>query len=239
MTTRLNIFFLIILTACNSKPTDKTIENISADSSTIQTYQHQDSIDIQIDTIQINYQKFIQILKDSNFNCLLSPNGDTIVKSEDYYFEVEFLDIDKDGYKDIRVFIYSNTPNLCDNYLFDKRLRTFKLIDNCDLDIQKIKGTDFFYSYNRAGCADMNWESHLCKIENYKLVDYGYIYGLGCDSENGKYPQVIEIYKVNNLGNEEKVLIKKLPYQKHIKEFGDKWEFIENYWANNYKTFER
>ena len=239
MTTRLNILFLIILTACNSKSADKTIENISADSSKIQINQHQDSVDIQIDTIKINDQKFIQTLKDSNFNCLLSLQGDTIVKSEDYYFKAEFLDIDKDGYKDIRVFAFSNTPNQCDNYLFDKNLKTFKLIENCDLDIQKIKGTDFFYSYNRAGCADMNWESHLSKIENYKLLDYGYIYGQGCDFEIEKNPQVIEIYKVSNSDTDEKVLIKKLPYQKHIKEFGDKWEFIENYWTRNYKTFER
>jgi hypothetical protein len=208
MTTRLNILFLIILTACNSKSADKTIENISADSSIIQINQGQDSVDIQIDTLKINDQKFIQTLKDSSFNCLLSLQGDTIVKSEDYYFKAEFLDIDKDGYKDIRVFAFSNTPNQCDNYLFDKRLKTFKLIENCDLDIQKIKGTDFFYSYNRAGCADMNWESHLSKIENYKLVDYGYIYGKGCDFEIEKNPQVIEIYKVSNSDTDEKVLIK-------------------------------
>ncbi|MBK9673463.1 MAG: hypothetical protein IPO70_14815, partial [Bacteroidetes bacterium] len=98
MKTRLYILFLIILTACNSKPTDKTIENISADSSTIQINQRQDSVDIQIDTLNINDQKFIQTLKDSNFNCLLSLQGDTIVKSEDYYFKAEYLDIDKDGY---------------------------------------------------------------------------------------------------------------------------------------------
>ncbi len=239
MTTRLNILFLIILSACNSKSADKTIEKISADPSSIQINQRQDSVDIQIDTLKINDQKFIQTLKGSNFNCLMSLQGDTIVRSEDYYFKAEFLDIDEDGYKDIRVFAFSNTPNQCDNYLFDKKLKTFKLIENCDLDIQKIKGTKFFYSYNRAGSADMNWESHLSKIENNKLVDCGYMYGQGCDFEIEKNPQIIEIYKVSNSDTDEKILIKKLPYQKHIKEFGDKWEFIENYWTRNCKTFER
>lgn len=238
MKTRLYLLFLIIITACYSKSADKTIENIS-DSSTIQINQQQDIAYFQIDTLKINDQKFIQTLKDSNFNCLLSLQGDTIVKSEDYYFKAEFIDIDEDGYKDIRVFAFSNTPNQCDNYLFDNRLKTFKLIENCDLDIKKIKGTDFFYSYNRAGCADMNWESHLSKIEKYKLVDYGFIYGKGCDIDIEKNPQVIEIYKVSNSGTDEKILIKKLPYQKHIKEFGNKWEFIENYWTSNYNTFER
>lgn len=240
MKTQLNIIFLIILTACNAKSTDKTIENKTTDSSTIEIkVQRQDSIDIHIDTLRINNQQYIQTLKDNKFNCLLSIQGDTIVKSEDYYFEAKFLDIDEDGYKDIRVFVFSNTPNQCDNYLFDKTTHSFKLIENCDLDIQKIKGTNFFYSYNRAGCADLNWESNLSKIENYKLVNYGYIRGQGCDFEIKNNPQVIEIYKVSNSDTDEKKLIKKLPYQKHIKEFGDKWDFIKNYWATNFKTFER
>jgi hypothetical protein len=241
MKTRLYILFYIILTACNSKSADKHFENITADSSTIQTNQRQDSVVIQIDTLTINDQKFIQTLKDSNFSCLLSLNGDTIVKSEGYYFEAVFLDIDKDGYKDIRVFVFSNMPNQCYNYLFDRRLKTFKLIEHCYLDIQKIKGTDFFYSYNRVGCADMNWVSHLSKIENYKLINYGYMYGQGCDFEVEKYPQVIEIYKVihSDADNDERILVEKLPYQKHIKVFDDKWEFIENYWKRNNKTFEQ
>ncbi|MCU0421437.1 MAG: hypothetical protein MUC81_01405 [Bacteroidia bacterium] len=223
----------MILTACNSKSADKTMEIISTDSSKVQSkIQRHEPIDIKIDTLKINDQKFIQSLKDSNFNCLLSLQGDTIVKSEDYYFKAEFPDIDEDGYKDIRIFVFSNTPNQCYNYLYDKKHQTFKLIENSDLHIQKIKGTDFFYSYNRAGCADMNWESHLSKIENYKLIDYGYIYAQGCDS------QVIEIYKVNNSDTADKKLIKKLPYKKHIKEFGDKWDFIEKYWTKNYNTFE-
>ena len=106
--------------------------------------QRQDSVDIKTDTIKINDQKYIQTLKDSKFNCLLSMQGDTIVKSEEYYFEAKFLDIDEDGNKDISVFAFSNTANECDNYLFDKELRTFKLIENCDLDILKNKRNRFF-----------------------------------------------------------------------------------------------
>ncbi|WP_143106367.1 hypothetical protein [Pustulibacterium marinum] len=191
-----------------------------------------------MDTLKINGQKFIQISKGGRFNCLLSMQGDTIVKSEDYYFEFKILDIDEDGTKDIRVFAFSNTPNQCDNYLFNKKLKTFILVENCAFDIQKIKGTDFFYCYNRAGCADMNWESHLSKIENYKLVDYGYKYGQGCDFEIEKNPQIIKIYKVLNSDMYAKKLIKELSYQKHIKEFGNKWDFVANYWTKNYKMFE-
>ncbi len=227
------------MTACNSKSTDKTIEKTSAVNSTIQTkVQRQDSVDIKIDILKINNQQYIQTLKDRNFSCLLSIKGDTIVK-EDHYSEAKFLDINNDGYKDIRVFGFTNTPNQCVNYLYDKKTQTFKLIDNCYLDITKIEGTDFFYSYERGGCGDLNWESYLSKIENYRLVNYGYIHGQGCDFEIEKYPQIIEIYKVSNSDTDEKKLFKQLPYQKHIKEFRDKWTFIENYWTRSYKTFER
>jgi hypothetical protein len=199
----------------------------------------QNTSQIQVDTLVINSQYYIQILKDNRFNCLLSIKGDTIVKSEDYYFKVEFLDINEDGYKDIRVFVISNTPNQCDNYLFDLNLKIFKVIHDCLLDLKKIKGTDFFYTYNRAGCSDSNWESYLGKIENYKFINYGYIYGQGCDYETKDNLQVINIYEVDNSFNDEKKLIKKLPYQKYIKQFDEKWDFIVNYWTNNYKIFER
>ena len=239
MKTLLNILLFIILTSCNSKLSEKIIEKNLTDSSSVQsTSQIQDNVDVQFDTLNINDQNFIQTLKDGRFNCLLSIQGDTIVKPEDYYFESKLLDINEDGYKDIRVFAFSNTPNQCDNYLFDQKIKTFKIVEECYLDIKKMIGTDFFYSYNRGGCADMNWESHLSKIKNYKLVDYGYIYGKGCDFEIENNPQVIEIYKMLNSDTNEKKLMKKLPYKKHIKEFGDKWDFIEQYWAENYKAFE-
>ena len=199
MTTQLSIIFLTILTACNSKSGDRTVAKHIDGMTSKSNIQLQVTTTIHQDTITINNKYYIQTSKDDRFNCLLSMQGDTIIKSEDYYFEAKFLDIDEDGYKDIRVFAFSNTPNQCDNYLFDKTLKTFRLVENCDLDIQKIKGTDFYYSYNRAGCADMNWESYLSKVENYKLVDYGYIYGQGCDFEVKDNPQVIEIYKIDNV----------------------------------------
>lgn len=240
MKKQLGIILLIFLIACNSRTSDNTIENTQVVSSeTKSNLQQQDTAGIQIDTLLINNQQYIQKLKDDKFNCLLSMKGDTIVKSEDYYFEVKFLDIDEDGYKDIRVFVVSNTPNQCDNYLFDKKLKTFKLIENCDLDIQKIKGTQFYYSYNRGGCSDMNWESHLSKIKNNELVNYGYIYGQGCDFKIKENPQSIEIYKIIDSQKDEKKLIKSLPYLKHIYKHVDKWDFIKRYWKQNFKTFER
>lgn len=240
MKTRLTAFLLILLESCNSTWGDKQIETISSDSLTLQTeIQQQDTLDIKIDTIEINDRRSIQIRKNGRFNCLLSEQGDTIVKSTDYYLEAMFPDIDEDGYKDIRVFAFSNTPNQCDNYLFDKTTQSFRLIENCDLDIHRIKGIDFFYSYNRAGCADLNWESHLSKIENYTLVKYGYMYGQGCDVDANENPQVIDIYKVVDSEKNERTLMKSLPYVKHIPPNTSKWDFIETYWKQNIKNFER
>lgn len=240
MKKQLSIISLIFLIACNSKTSDKTIENIQGVSAeTKSKLQQEDTTDIQIDTLLINNQQYIQKLKDNRLNCLLSMKSDTIIKSANYYFKAEFLDIDEDGYKDIRVLIFSNTPNQCDNYLFDKQLKTFKLIENCDLDIQKIKGSQFYYSYNRGGCADMNWESHLSKIENNELINYGYIYGQGCDFQIKDNPQLIEIYKIIDPQKDERKLIKSLPYLKYINKHVNKLDFIEKYWKQNYKTFER
>jgi hypothetical protein len=158
--------------------------------------------------------------------------GDTVIPFENYYDYYEVLDIDKDANKDIRVFGFSNTPNQCDNYLFDRKNKRFRLIENCDLDIQLVKGTKLFYSYNPAGCASMDWESHLSRIDNFKLVNIGYMYGQGCEN-----PKTIEIYKVKSNNEENKDLISKLSYLKYIPEFGYVPKFIKNYWEKTSNKF--
>jgi hypothetical protein len=189
------------------------------------------------DTLILNHQKFVRTLKDKKLQSLTTLSGDTVLRNGVYYSNIEFVDINADGYKDIRAFVLSNTPNQCENYLYDKANKTFRQIEACDLDIQIIKGTKFYYSYNRAGCADMNWESYLSKIENFKLISLGYIYGQGCDFQVKENPQEIIIYKITNPDKNEKVLFKKLLYRQYIPKFEDKWDFIENYWKKNWKTF--
>jgi hypothetical protein len=238
MNTQLTLFLLITLIGCKSNSHDKNIENTSTDNSKIQNLtQLDDTTEFKFDTLKINKQKFVQIVKDGQFTCLLSIQGDTVVKSGNYYSNADLVDIDEDGYQDIRVYAFSNLPNQCENYLFDKIAKVFKIIENCDLDIKRLKGTDFFYSYNRAGCADLNWESHLGKIENYKLVNYGYINGKGCDFNVKDNLQVIEIYRVTNSETGKKNLVTSLPYLKNIPEPKEKLSFIEKYWMKNFKKF--
>lgn len=194
---------------------------------------------IKIDTLQVNNNSLIRKLKDNRFNCLLTLKGDTIIKSQDCYSKIIFLDINKDSYKDIRVNAFRNTPNQCDNYFYDRKSKTFNLIENCYLDIKKIKGTEFYFSYNRLGCSDLNWESYLSKIEEFKLVNYGYMNGQGCDFKAKENPQMITIYKVLDTNYENNKFIEKLPYLKQISKNDDKFNFIEKYWKQNCKGFER
>ena len=81
------------------------------------------------DTLLINTGRFIQTRdKDSiRFYCLTTINGDTIIPFADYYSHLELLDFNEDGITDIRVFTFSNTPNQCDNYLFDNKNNRFHL----------------------------------------------------------------------------------------------------------------
>lgn len=219
-------------------PNKQPVESRSGSLSNQKKEPEEDSTYIRVDTLILNGQHHIQVEKNNHFNCLLTLQGDTIVKSEDYYFEAQYPDIDGDGYNDIRVYAFSNTPNQCDNYLYNKNNNSYTRIENCDLDIQHIKGTNFYFSYSRAGCADLNWESYLSKIENFKLIPYGYIYGQGCDVDVNENPQLIDIYQIRNPETGEKTLINRLPYQKFINAKMDKLNFIEHYWQENYKRFE-
>ncbi|MDJ1500504.1 hypothetical protein [Xanthocytophaga agilis] len=184
------------------------------------------------DTITINTEKLV-LSTDVNeiFYGLTTLRGDTIIKFEEFYNDAIFPDINGDGYKDIEVEIISNNPDF-ETYLFDPKQRRFRYLENCDLALQRIKGTHYYYSYNAAGCADYNWESHLSKIVNYQLIVMGHIEGDACEPDSTK--NKISIYKVRK---EKEMLYKSLPYQKYIPKFEAKWDFIDRYWRKNYQQF--
>lgn len=92
---------------------------------------------------------------------------------------------------------------------------------------EKIGNTQYYYSYHRSGCADMNWDSY---INNYKKVKIGNISGQECDgtgTKNGPY--------INKIMGEKRKELAKLPIHtiKQYKEY--KWGFIKLYWYKNYK----
>lgn len=153
---------------------------------------------------------------------------------------LEFPDFNNDGNKDILLTYMGNNFTYY-LYLFDKTNNEFKYVEGFDRfpeAIQLKTNPKYYYSYHRASCADMSWVSDLFYIDNFKSIHIGHIYGKGCDFEVDKNPQAIEIYKINDNNEENKIMIKKLPYLKNIPNFGDKWDFIKKYWNTNYKKFD-
>jgi hypothetical protein len=151
----------------------------------------------------------------------------------------KFPDFDNDGNKDIMLTYMGNNFTYY-LYLFDKTNNEFKFVDGFDRfpDAMQLKtNPKYYYSYHRAGCADMNWVSDLFYIDNFKSIHIGHIYGQGYDFEVKENPQVIEIYKITDNKEENRKLIEKLPYLKNIPDFGDKWDYIEKYWNANYGKF--
>lgn len=187
---------------------------------------------LQRDTLLINNQSLIKYIKNNQFRTLITSSGDTIVKYDDVYSNIEFPDINEDGYKDIRVFIFSVVPNQCINFFFDKETKMYKEIRDSELDIELINGTNLYYSYNPLGCSDMSWESHLSKIEDWAEIEVGLMEFYDCnDKRDG-----IFIYKVDG---DNRKLISQLPVKKFNNNGrNNKWRFSKNYWSQNHKLFQ-
>lgn len=188
-------------------------------------------------TITNNDKSFsIQVQKINADIALLTANSkllDTI-----YYnglSGIDFVDFDKDKNTDILVSYIGNNPTK-ELYIFDPKNNDFKFIDGyikyCESTPLKTN-KQYYYSYQRAGCADQNWISDIFIIDNFKIIHLGHIYGMSCDDS----PKIIEIYKITDNNEEQRKLIEKLPYDKNITTNYDKWDFIEKYWNLNYTKF--
>ena len=187
------------------------------------------NVSYQYDTVFINHQKFIATFFHNKFSSLYSiEKKDTVIKSQDYFFRLDTLDINDDGFKDLRIFIVSNTPNDCENYFFNHSNKSFVKIENDFSDFTKIKNTPYYYSYERAGCSDDNWVSYLIKIEDFKTTEIAKMIGTGCSSADKKS---ICIFKIHDKKDS---LIANLDYTKNISHIGKKWQFIKTYWENKY-----
>jgi hypothetical protein len=170
-------------------------------------------------------------------------NGDKTIlhiKRADLYvtFEhfagLEFKDFNGDGYPDLVVNYKSNIPGRCDLMLYDKRSKQFKQVSGFPEYPASIKipNSVFYYSYHKSGCGDMDWDSDLYKIVNYKIVSVGTIAGRGC--EGSTEPQGISIFR--KAGKKEH-LVKKQPITELSKYNGNKTAFIDQYWKANYMKF--
>lgn len=172
--------------------------------------------------------------EDEDFNALVSPAGDVIIARHDYHYAPQVLDINEDGYNDLRVFVVSSTENQCENYFYQKNTGTFKRIHGVELDITKISGTPYYFSYNAVGCSDDLWESQLARLDKDTLIRIALMEGDGCES-NIELHKTVKTYRINTAGKP--VLVDKLFYARVITPVIDKWTFLERYWTKNYTRF--
>ena len=189
------------------------------------------------DTLKIDKSFYFVIQDDprSEINrnlVILNDKSDTIYKHDGFASNgFEFEDFDKDGTLDIRLNQISNTGGLSELIIFDKKTKEFRNVEDFTrfFEPTKLKKTKLWYSYHRSGCADINWDSDLFYIQNFKAVRIGNISGKGCENEpkNGIF--------INKIIGDKKVLIKEIIREEGY--YGDKWEFIEKYWNENFKKF--
>ncbi|MFI2741275.1 hypothetical protein ACG2LH_00935 [Zhouia sp. PK063] len=176
--------------------------------------------------------RFETCLKQYNLFTLKSSKGDTLYKNNNNPSEYILTDFNEDGYLDIELHFMTNVPGINELLIFDPKLKSFKEIENFSSfpAAVKIKGVDLFYSYHRSGCADSNWDSDLFYLKENKAVKIGNISGVGCtgDGETGIF--------ISKVVDDKKQLIEKLLREPGYYE--DKWDFIENYWSENYSKFE-
>jgi hypothetical protein len=175
---------------------------------------------------------FETCLKQYDLFTLKSSAGNVLYKNDNNPSEYIFKDFNEDGFLDIELHFMTNVPDVNEILIFNPESKKFIEIENFSSFPAsiKIENTDYYYSYQRSGCADSNWDSDLYFLKENKAVRIGNIHAIECENEddNGIY-----IYKVN--GENEKQL-KLIPIEK--KDFDNKWEFIEKYWTENYKKFE-
>ena len=150
------------------------------------------------------------------------------------FFKMEFKDFNGDGYPDLLVEYRSNVPGKCDLMLYDKLTKKFVQVNGFPEypTSEKIVNTPFFYSYRKSGCADLDWNSDLYKIINFKIVVAANMEGRGCENSG----EALGIYLYKLVGKKQH-LANKLPITELNTYKGNKQEFIDNYWKANYSKF--
>ncbi|MFB9077981.1 hypothetical protein ACFFLS_04845 [Flavobacterium procerum] len=230
---------IVILNSCNKRNNTVVAVKVPTDTTKTESYFNSDTTlfakghSFNIATIDPNLQK--------SDTLLVLAKRDSLIIFKTYIDKgglsnQEFIDFNKDGYFDI---LFSRGEQRGENelYLYDSIHNTFvKSIgfERIREPIQLKSNPNYWYSYSRAGCADMNWTSKLFTFKNFETIEVGYIYGQGCDDE--EEPQSIQISKVVKNDEDNLKLIQKLPYSV-LDSNPDKWNFIEEYWNKNYQKF--
>lgn len=146
---------------------------------------------------------------------------------------MEVIDFDKNGSADILLdYIGNNSTYFL--YLFDSTTSTFRNIDNylSFPDGQQLDSNrQLYYSYHRAGCADLNWASDLFTIKDFNIIHLAHLYAEGCGGEQ----EGISVYSVIDINSDSTTLIETIPYSGE--ENHDKWNILKKYWNENYSRY--
>jgi hypothetical protein len=191
-----------------------------------------DSTSYSVKTVTIEGKKHTGFLNISGFYLLNFQNKTVVFKPGDY-FTWEVKDFNGDGNKDLFLDKRGNTPERYDLLLFVSA-NHYRQVEEFELfpAPTQIKGTKYFYSYHKSGCADMNWDSDLFFLQDFKAVRIGNISGREC--ENSGIKDGVYISKVRG---EKKTLVKTLSVSTLAKYKDYKWGLIKDYWMKNYKQF--
>lgn len=224
------------------KETEKTASHNEAGSTLSQLHQFDTLLTINNQRFQIHTKN---ISEDEVTLTVLCESECVMVDTISPYgfSNIEFPDFNGDGNADIML-SYSGNITSYNLYLFDEQNSTFKPVEGFSDYPEAVRlnsNPSYYYSYHRAGCADMNWVSDLFYIESYKTVHVAHLYTQGCDYEDeGEKDErhgKISVYKVNNGSKDRQKLVERLPVEA-IHKYNNKWDFIEKYWNASYKKYE-
>jgi len=184
-------------------------------------------------TVAIQGKIYYGFLTRDGFQLLNSKNEIHLRYSGDYFTWV-FKDFNKDGYDDIYLDKGGNTPEWFDLLLYVPTTNSFRQVKGFE-DFpapENISGTKYFYSYHKSGCADMNWDSDLFYIKNFKAIRLANISGRECGNEG-----ITDGLYISKVIGENKIPFKTLPIDTIHKFKQHKWKFIKKYWTENYNSF--
>jgi len=183
-----------------------------------------------IHSFRIDGSVYTGVLKQDSFY-LYDGRGRALLRLPSEYLSFEFKDYNGDGYRDLILEVSSNTPDVMEIYLYSPSHHGFRELKDARKfpAPTRIKGTPYYYSYHRGGCADMVWDSDLFYIHNGAAVALGHIHAEECKIEEGVY-----IYKIRG-GKEQ--LVKRLQIKTIHAYKNGKWGFIAAYWKKYYRRF--
>lgn len=166
-------------------------------------------------------------------------NGDTALLSDNDAIvpqQVQELDLDQDGFDDVIVNLFSNTPGEEEQYLHDPSGRRFDRLENASyyMNTQPLRGTGYCWTYNRAGCADYSWESWLFGIANGTAYSLAHIEARICP---GYGDAKVLVYRA--IDNKDIERVDSIPADTSIEFQREKGTMIEEYWTKHYKLFIR